>query len=169
MGDMNNIFNQSEKKGGRRYPSWLVEGFKEVVEERGLKDMEMNGYQFTWERNHGTKDWVEIKLDRALVTQAWADNFQDAVLTNLEIVEDIWENYKDESTQVKMEKCTRALSEWGKDFTKSFRKRIDRRKKIIRRSNGRRDDYSINQYREENKKLAEILTQQEFFWKQRSK
>lgn len=68
-----------------------------------------------------------------------------------------------------MEKCAKALSEWGKEITGSFRKRIDQSKRIIRRSKGRRDEFSVEQFREENKKLAETLTQHEVSWKQRAK
>ncbi|XP_060969581.1 uncharacterized protein LOC133036837 [Cannabis sativa] len=47
--------------------------------------MEMEGYKFTWERGKGTENWVEIKLDRALVTPSWLDKFPNAKLTNLEV------------------------------------------------------------------------------------
>lgn len=34
---------------------------------------------------------------------------------------------------------------------------------------GRRDDHSVKKFQEENRNLTEVLTQQEVFWKQRSK
>lgn len=47
LGDMKNILSQSDKKGGRLYPEWLVKCFQDVVEECGLTDMELCGYPFT--------------------------------------------------------------------------------------------------------------------------
>lgn len=47
LGDMNNVLSQREKRGGRLYPTWLIKGFQEVVEECGLTDMELCGYPFT--------------------------------------------------------------------------------------------------------------------------
>lgn len=61
------------------------------------------------------------------------------------------------------------LSEWGQDVTGSFSKRLSKCKKILTVTKGRRDEASMSQYKEESKNLTEILTQQEVFWKQRSK
>lgn len=59
----------------------------------------------------------------------------------------------------KLEVCSKQLADWGKDITGSFKRRIDHSKKIIRTVRGRRDDLSIKQFQDENKKLTEILTQ----------
>lgn len=67
-GDMNNIVSQDEKHRGRPYPNWLFKGFEQCIEECGLIDMEIIGYSYTWERGYGTSKWMEIRLDRALVT-----------------------------------------------------------------------------------------------------
>ncbi|KAK1353661.1 hypothetical protein POM88_052026 [Heracleum sosnowskyi] len=56
-----------------------------VLDDCELHDMELNGYQFTWERGHGTDDWMEIRLDRALVTNSFMNLFAEAKLTNIEI------------------------------------------------------------------------------------
>lgn len=53
-GDMNNVMNQKDKKGGRPYPQWLLQGFKKVVEDCALIDMNLIGYSFIWERGYGT-------------------------------------------------------------------------------------------------------------------
>lgn len=47
---MNNICSQSDKKGGARYPHWLLDGFNEVLDKSGLQDMDLYGHQYTWER-----------------------------------------------------------------------------------------------------------------------
>ncbi|XP_060972201.1 uncharacterized protein LOC133038159 [Cannabis sativa] len=162
IGDMNNVTCQSDKRGGRPYPTWLIEGFQSVLTSCGLIDMEMEGYKFTWERGKGTDNWIEVKLDRAFVTSSWFDKFPNARLTNLEV-----------STS---DHCPILLSpavQVHKPPSRSFkfenawlREPMCRKIKLLK---GRRDTDSAKRYKEENEKLAEILTQKEIFWRQRSK
>ncbi|XP_062103283.1 uncharacterized protein LOC133814322 [Humulus lupulus] len=48
-------------------------------------DMDLVGYQFTWESGRGFERWVEVRIDRALVSQQWAYYFTNAKLSNLEL------------------------------------------------------------------------------------
>uniref|UniRef100_A0A803PF51 RNase H type-1 domain-containing protein n=1 Tax=Cannabis sativa TaxID=3483 RepID=A0A803PF51_CANSA len=70
IGDLNNVLSQEDKKGGRPYPQWLLQGFQGCLDECGLEDLELLGYPFTWERGRGTREWIEVRLDRALVTNS---------------------------------------------------------------------------------------------------
>ncbi|XP_074328373.1 uncharacterized protein LOC141666281 [Apium graveolens] len=45
--------------------------------------MELIGHQFTWERGRGKPEWMEVHLDRALMTQNWLNMFPIAKLYNL--------------------------------------------------------------------------------------
>lgn len=85
IGDINNVLGQADKRGGPLYPSWLINGFQEVLEECGLHDMELAGYSFTWERGKCTNNWIEIRLDRALASSSWLNLFKDAKLVNLKV------------------------------------------------------------------------------------
>uniref|UniRef100_A0A803PW73 Reverse transcriptase n=1 Tax=Cannabis sativa TaxID=3483 RepID=A0A803PW73_CANSA len=85
IGDLNNVLSQEDKKGGRPYPTSLIQGFQQCLDACGLEDMELLGYPFTWERGRGTGAWVEVRLDRALITHSWSSLFPDAKLTNLEV------------------------------------------------------------------------------------
>ncbi|KAL8093146.1 hypothetical protein AgCh_035147 [Apium graveolens] len=40
------------------------------VEDAGLIDIELVEHQYTWERGRDTDDWMEVRLDRALTTEA---------------------------------------------------------------------------------------------------
>ncbi|XP_030499797.2 uncharacterized protein LOC115715121 [Cannabis sativa] len=82
IGDLNNIGSQSEKKGGRPYPAALISGFQEVLQSCDLIDLELQGHPFTWERSKGTSNSVEISLDKALVSHVWLQSFPQATLTN---------------------------------------------------------------------------------------
>ncbi|XP_074377107.1 uncharacterized protein LOC141718627 [Apium graveolens] len=83
LGDMNNIVSQLDK-GGAAYPQSLIDGFNAVLEDTGLQDMDLHGHQFTWERGRNTENWLEIRLDRALVTHSWFDLFPMAKLYTME-------------------------------------------------------------------------------------
>lgn len=85
MGDLNNILSQSEKKGGRPYPQWLISGFQETCYECNLRDLDLVGYPYTWEKGKGTSSSVEVRLDRALITQPWSELFPEAILENMEV------------------------------------------------------------------------------------
>ncbi|XP_060960746.1 uncharacterized protein LOC133031286 [Cannabis sativa] len=85
IGDLNNVTSQEDKKGGHPYPRWLVDGFNDTLMDCGLHDLELYGYPYTWERSRGTPDWVEVRIDRAMVTQSWLDFFPLAKLFNLEV------------------------------------------------------------------------------------
>ncbi|XP_060959188.1 uncharacterized protein LOC133030459 [Cannabis sativa] len=84
IGDLNNVLSQDDKKGGRPYPQWLLQGFQSCLDECGLEDLDLLGYPFTWERGRGTREWIEVRPDRALVTNSWRILFPEACLTNLE-------------------------------------------------------------------------------------
>lgn len=46
--------------------------------------MDLVGHQFTWERGRGTAEWMEVRIDRDLVSQDWLNIFTLAKLHNLE-------------------------------------------------------------------------------------
>lgn len=83
LGDLNNVLCNGDKRGGRPYPSWLIDGFQEVLEDCNLIDMELIGHQFSWEMCRGSDCWVEVRLDRALVSLGWRLLFVNARLYNL--------------------------------------------------------------------------------------
>lgn len=85
IGDMNNVLSQLDKQGGRPYPQYLIQGFRDVVEECNLMDMDLIGYPFTWERVTETSERIEVRLDRALISADFLNIFKDAKLLNLEV------------------------------------------------------------------------------------
>ncbi|XP_074346132.1 uncharacterized protein LOC141684893 [Apium graveolens] len=157
--------NEADKKGGRLYPSQLIQGFRDVIEDCNLSDMDLIGYPFTWERGSAAADRIEVRLDRALISVDFQNMFPEAKLYNLEV-----------STS---DHCPILLDLHSTIVgfqTKSFRfENAWLREPMCQRivedvwSSGRRDDESLATLREEQKKLSEIYAQQEVFWRQRSK
>ncbi|XP_060965512.1 uncharacterized protein LOC133034440 [Cannabis sativa] len=85
MGDpIIKIISQSDKRGGQPYPSWLISGFEQTLMDCDLFDMDLIGYAYTWEKGRGTSRWIEVRLDRALVSSVWLQTFTQARLLNLE-------------------------------------------------------------------------------------
>lgn len=76
MGDLNNVLSQSEKKGGRQYPQWLISGFQDVCFECNFRNLDLVGYPHTWEKGKGMSNWVQVRLDRVLITQTWSGLFR---------------------------------------------------------------------------------------------
>lgn len=70
MGDFNDVRDQTEKKGTHPQPEWLCRGFNSSIVSSGMRDIELSGYQFTWERSRGTAHWVQEKLDRVLASDS---------------------------------------------------------------------------------------------------
>lgn len=72
-----------DKKGRVPHPNWLLNGFREVVNDCNLIDLPLEGYQFTWARSLDSVNAVEERLDRGMVTEAWLNLFPNARLKNL--------------------------------------------------------------------------------------
>lgn len=85
IGDFNNVMAQVDKRGGNPYPNWLLEGFQRAVDDCGLLDLDLIGYQYTWERGRGTDGWIEVRLDREMTTVDWVGRFRLARLFNLQV------------------------------------------------------------------------------------
>ncbi|XP_074359607.1 uncharacterized protein LOC141699636 [Apium graveolens] len=208
IGNMNNVLNQLDKRGGRLYPNHLIQGFQSILDDCNLHDLASEGYQFTWERSCGPDERIEIKLDRALINDSLMAQFAEAKLTNLEIstsdhdpiflepmvvtnvisvahfrfenawlkepmckkiMEDTWHMNQGKTLQDKIVICSVVLQKWGKEITGCFKNCINQCKMIMKMVKGRTDANSRKLYKEESKKLKEIYSQQEIFWRQRSK
>ncbi|XP_074377571.1 uncharacterized protein LOC141719089 [Apium graveolens] len=171
--DMNNVTKQIDKRGGRLYPHWLLKGFQDCLDDCELIDMNLIGYP-------------------ALVTSSFLQIFKDACLFNLEvrintakrfrfenawlrepmckqIMDAAWNGNGESSFYDKLFHCAETLHIRGQEITGKFKARIADCKKIIKTIRRRRDLESCKRVMEEKKKLAEIYTQQEIFWRQRSK
>lgn len=85
IGDYNDLMFDSEKKGGRKHPRALLQGFSDTVANCGLIDLGYEGERFTWERCRGTDLWIQERLDRGLATRAWLDLFPNAVVKVVDV------------------------------------------------------------------------------------
>lgn len=84
IGDLNNVVSRDDKDGGDPYPNSFIEGFNQAIYEAGLVDMAIVGHQFSWERGRDTSNFIEVRLDRALMNNTWLSKFPMPKLYNLE-------------------------------------------------------------------------------------
>ncbi|XP_030494912.1 uncharacterized protein LOC115710701 [Cannabis sativa] len=148
MGDLNNVCSHEDKRGGNRYPKFLIQGFQQALNDSGLQDMELCGCPFTWERGRGTSHWVEVRLDR----------FKDS-----------WDGSGVTDVQEKIKICGQQLSSWGKEVTGNFKDTIKKCKSEEQQWKLGRDEASVTKYKQAKKELVEAYVQREVFWRQRSK
>ncbi|XP_031117628.1 uncharacterized protein LOC116021122 [Ipomoea triloba] len=83
MGDFNDLLNQADKRGRLPHPEWLITGFREAVNDCGLRELPFDGHQFTWEWSRGTANMVEEKLDRIFTIESWLSLYDGAQASSL--------------------------------------------------------------------------------------
>ncbi|XP_020206472.1 uncharacterized protein LOC109791576 [Cajanus cajan] len=82
IGDFNDILSNQDKRGLIEHPTWLLRGFREAVMDSELVAIPLEGYNFTWTKSRGSPTQVEERLDRAMATQSWLNQFPDSRLIN---------------------------------------------------------------------------------------
>ncbi|XP_019170561.1 PREDICTED: uncharacterized protein LOC109166130 [Ipomoea nil] len=168
IGDFNNLLYQREKKGGNPYPNSLLRGFGEAVDDCGLMQMPMRGHQFTWQKGKGTPNWIEERLDKALITNEWGLMNENAWLENIRT------RASDHSILFLNINATCMPRGRG---PRRFRfemawlldegcKELQQRQDAIR---NRRDLVALTEYQQIENSLKRIEAQEDVFWRQRAK
>ena len=70
IGYFNEILVANEKEGGNIRPLYLMQNFRDCIEECGLHEVMHIGDPFTWSR--GT---IRERLDRSLCNEKWSEKF----------------------------------------------------------------------------------------------
>lgn len=81
FGDFNDMLFASDKSGKHPHPQNLLDGFRSVIEDCELTEVELTGGEFTWEKSKGTPNWVRERLDRAFAENNWWQKFPLCKLT----------------------------------------------------------------------------------------
>uniref|UniRef100_A0A803NZS4 Reverse transcriptase n=1 Tax=Cannabis sativa TaxID=3483 RepID=A0A803NZS4_CANSA len=169
IGDLNNVISQSDKRGGNLYPTWLIDGFGNMLEECNLIDMDLCGYPYTWEKGRAklinlevsTSDHCPIQLLLDVVKRTEVqkkfrfENLLPREPACAQIVKDTWELLSGCSVMEKISYCGDKLLVWGKDYVGNFKDRIHDCKTDIQKWKGDRDDASIRNYKSAEARLQE--------------
>lgn len=70
-GDFNDILHAPNKKGVHPHPASLLNGFRNVVEDCALIEIDLLGRKYTWEKSRGSENWGRERLDRVFATESW--------------------------------------------------------------------------------------------------
>ncbi|XP_060962336.1 uncharacterized protein LOC133032418 [Cannabis sativa] len=147
--------------------------------------MELVGYPFTSEKRRGTEAWIEVRLNRALVTHGWNDLFPDARLQNLEISASdhcpillnlnlfrkvvSLKKFRFENAWVREPMCHQIVHDnWDVHESNSLSSKIKCCSTALAEW-GKDITGHKTQHKEAQNRLFEVLAQKEVFWKQRSK
>ena len=76
FGDFNEILSMREKMGGAMRSQRQMEGFREVINICGFKDLGYSGLDFTWCNMQEGENWVYLRLDRAFAMGEWIHQFK---------------------------------------------------------------------------------------------
>ncbi|XP_074271491.1 uncharacterized protein LOC141595426 [Silene latifolia] len=82
IGDFNEILFATEMKGGSR-PQWQMNNFREAVEDCGLRDVDFEGYAYTYDNGQEEQANRQCRLDRALCNEPLLELFPRAKMQNL--------------------------------------------------------------------------------------
>ncbi|XP_074303831.1 uncharacterized protein LOC141638326 [Silene latifolia] len=70
-------------KGGTR-PQWQMNNFREAVDDCGLRDVEFEGYEFTYDNGQEEENNRQSRIDRAMGNEAWFEAFPRSKLVHLD-------------------------------------------------------------------------------------
>ncbi|KAH9734317.1 reverse transcriptase domain-containing protein [Citrus sinensis] len=198
-GDFNEILHPDEKRGGNDRNVNLINEFREVLRDCGLKDVGFRGYAFTWTNGRYGEGFVEERLDRFVCYKAWSDRFVDCAASNLdswtsdhcpvlmdmwssydgckEIIKEEWglyRNWSSENSAQSFRQATKTsmgrLLGWSKrEFRKRDRK-LEKLKFQLRELKQRRVQFvDGEEIRKMEKQIQNILMDEEIYWNQRSR
>ncbi|XP_074355844.1 uncharacterized protein LOC141695503 [Apium graveolens] len=75
VGDFNDMLCASDKMGPHPHPQLLLDGFKAIIDECGLLEVDLKGGDYSWEKSKGKLNWVRERLDRAFADANWWRKF----------------------------------------------------------------------------------------------
>ena len=75
FGDFNAILHSSEKQSTRQPHIAQIDAFREALEICQLEDLGYKGYPFTWTNKRLGDANTKLRLDKAMATKGWIDNF----------------------------------------------------------------------------------------------
>ncbi|KAK9683880.1 hypothetical protein RND81_10G171700 [Saponaria officinalis] len=83
IGDFNEILYSTEMKGGSR-PQWQMNNFREAADVCGLRDVDFEGLEFTYDNGQEDEANRQSRLDRAMANDTWMEMFPREKLIHLD-------------------------------------------------------------------------------------
>ncbi|XP_050222303.1 uncharacterized protein LOC126672395 [Mercurialis annua] len=83
FGDFNEILFSREKEGGRPKQNYLMESFRQALDDCALRDLGWTGFQFTWDNGRRDSNNIRERLDRFLASVSWSLLFPSTTVSHL--------------------------------------------------------------------------------------
>lgn len=83
MGDVNEVLDDSERRGGIPMPGWRMRQFWEAIPEVGLANLGFRVFPFTWSDNRLAPLTIWRRLDRVFASADWSLQYQHASVVHL--------------------------------------------------------------------------------------
>ncbi|XP_074295385.1 uncharacterized protein LOC141623208 [Silene latifolia] len=191
MGDFNEILYATEMRGGER-PQWQMNNFRNAVDDCGLRDIVFEGHPFTFDNGQVGDDNRQSRIDQAMVTENWQELYPFARLIHLtrewsdhstlklvldgregqrceEVVRRVWERGGTD-LPVLLSDCAAELLEWKSINIGKIVKTLSKRRRRLQVLDGLGRTTSVVQERKRiTKEIAQLLRDEEIFWRQRSR
>ena len=81
IGDLNELANPSEKRGGKRYPPSRFARLNNFMNRLNAVSVPATGYPFTWKKRVQSHLIYE-RLDRAIIRNDWVNLYPDTIITH---------------------------------------------------------------------------------------
>jgi hypothetical protein len=78
IGDFNKVITLSEKFGGNERQSYLIQAFRQTLEECELTDLGFYGPKYTWSNCQEGDSLIQERLDRGVANLEWRNFFPEA-------------------------------------------------------------------------------------------
>lgn len=158
MCDFNDLLYQSDKAGVNNHPQYLLDGFRETIDDCGLIGTALNGGNFTWEKGKCSNNWMRERLDRAFESDSWWHLYSGHDPINLELYNVIFTRkqfrFKFENTWLgepsfsgevttyrdilprthlllKLISIYSFMAKWGRNFYHKFKDKLSMQKSIV--------------------------------------
>ncbi|VFQ91828.1 unnamed protein product [Cuscuta campestris] len=152
-------------KRKRRNNDEMIVDMNITAHDAGLNDtadVTMEGYPYTWEWKKGTPDWVEERLDRAVVSLCWRDMFPRSRLVNK--LSCCGRAFSD-----RIHLCGEKLEGWGKGKNGDTAEKISHLRGILERLRGVRSPAAMTERINITKEIDSLMDKNDCYWRQRAK
>ncbi|GAU48556.1 hypothetical protein TSUD_405720 [Trifolium subterraneum] len=171
IGDFNDLLSQKDKRGNLPHPNWLCMGFRQVISDCDLSDIQLEGYPFTWIKSRGTPHVIEERLDRAMASTSWLNLFPNLVERTKfrEVVLDGWGVHENIEVVDRVARCANRLQRWGRKKKVKYKEEMDECVRMMEVLRGIQGEEEGRRYQEIHDRHGVLIVQEEDYWKQRAK
>ncbi|XP_074298255.1 uncharacterized protein LOC141629093 [Silene latifolia] len=192
MGDFNEVLYSTEMKGGSR-AQWQMNNFRNVVDEAGIRDIPLEGYEFTFDNGqawfdlfpyarlfHLSREWSDhcpIKVvgdsragqDGRGAKVSWFEHIWVGEDGCEEEIRRGWDSGNGELTE-SLARCAKELIAWkGVSIGKILKCLAKKRERLKVLNEGDRSAGRVRERKQVVTEIASLLQQEERFWRQRSR